>query len=108
MAFGYDPYNATAFVERWSKEHTAFGVEKVIQGRKTETVPLGELKNLAHDRLLWFDEELMSFCMGNAITVEDVNGNRMLLKRRYDEKIDNVAAVMDAFVAYKLNKEMFE
>lgn len=108
MAFGYDPYNATAFVERWSKEHTAFGVEKVIQGRKTETVPLGELKNLAHDRLLWFDESLMSFCMGNAITVEDVNGNRMLLKRRYDEKIDNVAAVMDAFVAYKLNKEMFE
>ena len=108
MAFGYDPYNATAFVDRWSKEHTAFGVEKVIQGRKTETVPLGELKNLAHDRLLWFDESLMSFCMGNAITVEDVNGNRMLLKRRYDEKIDNVAAVMDAFVAYKLNKEMFE
>lgn len=108
LAFGYDPYNAQAFVERWCREHTAFGVEKVIQGARTESVPLGELKNLAHDKLLWFDEELMSFAMGNAIVIEDTNGNRKLLKRRYDEKIDNVSALMDAFVAFKLHKEMFE
>ena len=108
LAFGYDPYNATAFVERWCREHTSFGVEKVIQGSRTESVPLGELKNLAHDKLLWFDEELMSFSMGNAITIEDTNGNRKLLKRRYDEKIDNVSALMDAFVAYKIHKELFE
>lgn len=108
LAFGYDPYNAQAFVERWCREHTAFGVEKVIQGARTESVPLGELKNLAHDKLLWFDEELMSFSMGNAITIEDTNGNRKLLKRRYDEKIDNVSALMDAFVAYKIHKELFE
>lgn len=108
LAFGYDPYNATAFVDRWCREHTSFGVEKVIQGSRTESVPLGELKNLAHDKLLWFDEELMSFSMGNAITIEDTNGNCKLLKRRYDEKIDNVSALMDAFVAFKLHKEMFE
>ena len=108
LAFGYDPYNAQAFVDRWSREHTSFGVEKVIQGARTESVPLGELKNLAHDKLLWFDEELMSFSMGNAITIEDTNGNRKLLKRRYDEKIDNVSALMDAFVAYKIHKELFE
>ena len=108
LSFGYDPYNAQAFVDRWCREHTSFGVEKVIQGSRTESVPLGELKNLAHDKLLWFDEELMSFSMGNAITIEDTNGNRKLLKRRYDEKIDNVSALMDAFVAYKIHKELFE
>ncbi len=108
ISLGYDPYNAQAFVTRWERERTPFGVEKVRQGSQTESVPLGELKNLAHDKLLWFDEELMSFCMGNAITIEDTNGNRKLLKRRYDEKIDNVSALMDAFVAYKLNKENFE
>lgn len=108
LCFGYDPYNAQAFVERWEREHTAFGVTKVRQGSQTESVPLGELKNLAHDKLLWFDEQLMSFSMGNAITIEDTNGNRKLLKRRYEEKIDNVSALMDAFVAYKINKEMFE
>lgn len=108
ITFGYDPYNAQAFVDRWCKEHTGYGVEKVRQGSQTESVPLGELKNLAHDKLLWFDEELMSFSMENAITIEDTNGNRKLLKRRYDEKIDNVSALMDAFVAYKIHKEMFE
>ena len=108
LCFGYDPYNAIAFVDRWCREHTSFGVEKVIQGVKTESVPLGELKNLAHDKLLWFDEELMSFSMGNAITIEDTNGNRKLLKKRYEEKIDNVSALMDAFVAYKIHKELFE
>ena len=108
LAFGYDPYNAQAFVDRWCREHTSFGVEKVIQGARTESVPLGELKNLAHDKLLWFDEELMSFSMGNAITIEDTNGNRKLVKRRYDEKIDNVSALMDAFVAFKIHKELFE
>ena len=108
LAFGYDPYNAQAFVDRWCREHTSFGVEKVIQGARTESVPLGELKNLAHDKLLWFDEELMSFSMGNAITMEDTNGNRKLVKRRYDEKIDNVSALMDAFVAFKIHKELFE
>lgn len=107
-AFGYDPYNAKAFVERWERENSPYGVEKVIQGVKTESVPLGELKHLAEERMLLFDEELMSFCMGNCITIEDTNGNRKLLKKRSDQKIDNVAAMMDAFVAYKLHKEMFE
>lgn len=106
--FGYDPYNALAFVERWERENGAFGIVKVIQGAKTESVPLGELKKLASERMLEFDEELMSFTMGNSIVMEDTNGNRKLLKRRYDEKIDNVSAMMDAFVAYKLNKDVFE
>ena len=106
--FGFDPYNAQAFVERWQQENGPFGLEKVIQGAKTESVPLGELKKLASDRLLIFDESIMTFCMGNCITIEDTNGNRKLLKRRREEKIDNVAAMMDAFVAYKLNKDAFE
>ncbi len=106
--FGYDPYNALAFVERWERENGSFGIVKVIQGAKTESVPLGELKKLASERMLEFDEELMSFTMGNSIVMEDTNGNRKLLKRRYDEKIDNVSAMMDAFVAYKLNKDAFE
>jgi len=105
---GFDPYNAKEFVTRWEAENGPFGIEKVIQGAKTESVPLGELKNLSEERLLIFDQELMSFGMGNAITIEDTNGNRKLLKRRQDEKIDNVAALMDAWVAYKLNKEAFE
>lgn len=106
--FGYDPYNAKDFVERWVGENGAFGVEKVIQGAKTESVPLGELKKLAEERMLLFDEELMTFCMGNCITLEDTNGNRKLWKKRYDHKIDSVAAMMDAFVAYKLNRDAFE
>ena len=106
--FGYDPYNAKAFVERWETENGPFGIEKVIQGARTESVPLGELKNLASERMLLFDEELMKFAMGNCTTLEDTNGNRKLLKKRYDEKIDNVSAMMDAFVAYKNNKEAFE
>ena len=106
--FGYDPYNATAFVERWSKEYSEFGVEKVPQGARTESVPLGELKKLAHDRLLLFDEEIMTFAMGNSIVLVDTNNNKKLYKRRNEAKIDNVAAMMDAFVAYKLNKEAFE
>jgi len=106
--FGFDPYNARDFVERWAKENGPFGVEKVIQGAKTESVPLGELKNLSEERMLLFDEELMCFTMGNCIVQEDTNGNRKLLKKRYDAKIDAVAAMMDAFVAYKLNKEAFE
>ncbi len=106
--FGFDPYNAKEFVARWEGENGPFGIEKVIQGARTESVPLGELKHLAGERLLLFDQGLMSFAMGNAITLEDTNGNRKLLKKRYDEKIDNVAALMDAFVAYKLNKEAFE
>lgn len=106
--FGYDPYNAKSFVERWERENGPFGIEKVIQGKKTESVPLGELKHLAEEGLLVFDQELMKFCMGNCITIEDTNGNRMILKARYDRKIDSVAAMMDAFVAYKLNKESFE
>jgi phage terminase large subunit-like protein len=105
---GFDPYNAKEFVARWEAENGPFGIEKVIQGAKTESVPLGELKHLSGERLLIFDETLMSFAMGNAITLEDTNGNRKLLKRRQDEKIDNVSALMDAFVAYKLNKEAFE
>lgn len=106
--FGYDPYNATEFSERWSKENGSFGSIKVIQGSKTESVPLGELKDLAEDRLLLFDEKLMSFAMGNAIVLEDTNGNRKLHKKRYDEKIDNVSAMMDAYVAYKAFKGEFE
>lgn len=107
-SFGYDPFNAKEFVERWSNENTPFGVVKVKQGAKTESVPLGELKKLSEARLLLFDEELMSFAMGNCITLEDTNGNRKLLKRRYDQKIDTVAATMDAYVAYKLNLDAFE
>ena len=106
--FGYDPYNARDFVERWERENGPFGIEKVIQGARTESVPLGELKKLSEERLLLFDEELMSFAMGNCITIEDTNGNRKLLKKRYDQKIDAVAAMMDAYVAYKLNREAFE
>lgn len=106
--FGYDPYNAKAFVERWEVENGPFGIEKVIQGSRTESVPLGELKKLAHERLLIFDEDLMSFTMGNCITLEDTNGNRKLYKRKNEQKIDAVAALMDAFVAYKNNKEAFE
>lgn len=107
-AFGYDPYNAKAFVDRWETENGPYGMEIVRQGVKTETVPLGELKKLAEDRRLLFDEQIMSFTMGNAITLEDTNGNRKLLKKRYDQKIDNVSAMMDAFVAYKNNREAFE
>lgn len=106
--FGFDPYNAKSFVERWERENGPFGIEKVIQGAKTESVPLGELKKLAGERMLLFDEKLMSYTMGNCITLEDTNGNRKLLKKRYDQKIDNVSAMMDAFVAFKLNKEAFE
>lgn len=107
-AFGYDPYNAKEFVERWMTENSSYGVEKVIQGAKTESVPLGELKTLAEERMLRFDEELMTFAMGNAVVLEDTNGNRKLLKNRYDEKIDNVSAMMDAYVAYKRNPDNFE
>ena len=107
-SFGFDPYNATEFVEWWTQDNGPFGVEKVIQGARTESVPLGELKKLAADRLLLFDESLMTFAMGNCITLEDTNGNRKLLKKRYDQKIDAVAAMMDAWVAYKLNKDNFE
>ena len=106
--FGYDPYNAKDFVERWISENGTFGVEKVIQGSRTESVPLGELKKLSEERMLFFDEGIMSFAMGNCITLEDTNGNRKLLKKRYDQKIDNVAAMMDAYIAYKLNREAFE
>lgn len=105
---GYDPYNAKEFVQRWEMENGPYGIEKVIQGARTESVPLGELKKLSESRLLFFDQTLMMFAMGNCITLEDTNGNRKLLKRRYDEKIDNVAAMMDAFVAYKLHKDAFE
>lgn len=106
--FGYDPYNAKEFVARWEAENGPFGIEKVIQGAKTESVPLGELKKLSEERMLLFDEELMTFAMGNCITLEDTNGNRKLLKKRYEQKIDAVAAMMDAYVAYKLNREAFE
>ena len=105
---GYDPYNARQFIERWELENGPFGIEKVIQGMKTETVPLGELKKLAEDRVLYFDEELMTFTMGNSIVVKDLNGNRKLLKSRYSEKIDSVSAMMDAYVAYKLHLDMFD
>ena len=107
-SFGFDPYNAKEFVERWTQENGPYGVEKVIQGAKTESVPLGELKKLAEERMLLFDEEIMVFTMGNCITVEDTNGNRKLLKMHNDQKIDNVAAMMDAYVAYKLNSEEFD
>ena len=106
--FGFDPYNAREFVERWERENGPFGIEKVIQGSKTESVPLGELKILAEDRKLLFDEDLVSFAMGNCIALEDTNGNRKLFKKRYDQKIDAVAAMMDAYIAYKLNVEAFE
>lgn len=106
--FGYDPYNAKEFVERWGTENGLFGIEKVIQGARTESVPLGELKKLAEERILYFDEELMKFAMGNCIIIEDTNGNRKLSKKRYDQKIDAVAAMMDAYVAYKLNIDAFE
>lgn len=105
---GYDPYNAKEFVTRWEAENGAFGIEKVIQGAKTESVPLGELKILAEQRALIFDQDLMAFAMGNAVTLEDTNGNRKLLKKRAEEKIDNVSAMMDAYIAYKANKEAFE
>ena len=107
-SFGYDPYNAKEFVERWANENGPFGIEKVIQGAKTESVPLGELKKLAEERMLIFDEELMTFTMGNCITIEDTNGNRKLYKQRYEQKIDAVAAMMDAYVAYKINREAFD
>lgn len=107
-SFGFDPYNAKDFVLRWESENGSFGIEKVIQGAKTESVPLGELKKLAEERMLLFDEKLMTFTMGNCITIEDTNGNRKLLKKRYEEKIDSVSAMMDAYVAYKLNKDAFE
>ena len=106
--FGYDPYNAKDFVEKWISENSEFGVEKVIQGAKTESVPLGELKKLAANRNLLFDESIMEFAMGNCIALEDTNGNRKLLKMRYEAKIDPVAAMMDAFVAWKDNQEAFE
>ena len=106
--FGFDPYNAKEFVARWESENGPFGIEKVIQGAKTESVPLGELKKLSEERMLIFDQDLMTFAMGNCITLEDTNGNRKLMKKRYDQKIDAVAAMMDAYVAYKLNKEAFE
>ena len=107
-SFGFDPYNAKDFVDRWESENGPFGVVKVIQGARTESVPLGELKILAEQRMLLFDEQLMKFAMGNCITVEDTNGNRKLLKMRHDAKIDNVAAMMDAYVAFKLNVDIFE
>lgn len=106
--FGYDPYNAREFVERWERENGPYGVEKVIQGAKTESVPLGELKKLAEERLLMFDESLMCFAMGNCVALEDTNGNRKLYKKRHEQKIDAVAAMMDAYIAYKLNKDAFE
>lgn len=108
VCFGYDPYNANKFAERWCQEHGQYGVEMVRQGSRTESVPLGELKKYAEDRMLIFDEQLMTFAMGNSITIEDNNGNRKLLKKRYEEKIDNVSALMDAYVVYKDFKEAFE
>ena len=106
--FGFDPYNAREFVERWQTENGVFGIEKVIQGAKTESVPLGELKKLAEERMLLFDEDLMTFAMGNCVTLEDTNGNRKLYKKRYEQKIDAVAAMLDAYIAYKANKDAFE
>lgn len=105
---GYDPYNAKEFVERWSSENGPYGIEKVIQGAKTESVPLGELKKLSEERMLIFDEDLMTFAMGNCITIEDTNGNRKLMKKRSEQKIDAVAAMMDAYIAYRHNPEAFE
>lgn len=107
-SLGYDPYNAKEFIERWAQENGSFGIEKVPQGARTETVPLGEIKKLSEKRMLIFDESLMSFCMGHCITLEDTNGNRKLYKKRYEDKIDNVSALMDALVAYKVNKDAFE
>ena len=106
--FGFDPYNAKEFVARWERENGPYGIEKVIQGAKTESVPLGELKKISEERNLLFDESIMSFAMGNCITLEDTNGNRKLFKKRNDAKIDPVAAMMDAYVAYKANKDAFE
>ena len=108
LTIGYDPYNAEEFINKWAAENGPFGIEKVIQGAKTESVPLGELKQLSEERLLLFDEIMMSFTLGNCITLEDTNGNRKLFKMRRDQKIDAVAAMMDAYIAYKRNKEMFE
>jgi phage terminase large subunit-like protein len=105
---GFDPYNAQEFIARWEKENGPYAIEKVIQGSKTESVPLGELKKLSEERLLIFDQELFSFTMGNAVTEEDTNGNRKLLKKHRDEKIDAVSALLNAYVAYKLNKDEFE
>lgn len=107
-SFGFDPYNAREFVERWQTENGPYGIEKVIQGAKTESVPLGEIKKLSGERLLLFDQEIMSYCMGNCIALTDTNGNRKLLKRRHEDKIDSVAAMLDAYVAYKLHKDDFE
>ena len=107
-SFGFDPYNAREFVQRWETENGPYGIEKVVQGAKTESVPLGELKTLAEERMLQFDQSLMSFTMGNAITIVDTNGNRKLYKNRADKKIDSVAAMMDAYVAYKLHKDAFD
>ena len=104
----FDPYGAKEFVERWEAENGPFGIEKVIQGARTESIPLGELKHLSEERSLIFDQELMMFAMGNAVTLEDTNGNRKLQKKRKEEKIDNVAALMDAYVAYKANRDAFE
>lgn len=108
VTFGFDPYNAREFVERWERENGPYGIEKVIQGAKTETVPLGEIKKLSEERMLLFDQELMSFTMGNAIALEDTNGNRKLFKKRRDEKIDNVSALLDAYIAFKLHSDDFE
>ena len=107
-SFGYDPYNAKEFVSRWVTENGELGVEKVIQGARTESVPLTELKKLASERMIIFDQELMTYTMGNSVVIEDTNGNKKLLKKSYDAKIDAVAAMMDAFVSYKLNKDWFE
>ena len=107
-SFGFDPYNAKEFVTRWEQENGPYAIEKVIQGAKTESVPLGELKTLSEERMLIFDQDLMTFTMGNCITMEDTNGNRKLLKKRHEQKIDSVSALMDAYIAYKLNKEAFE
>lgn len=108
LTFGFDPYNAREFVERWERENGPYGIEKVQQGAKTETVPLGEIKKLSEERMLIFDQELMSFTMGNAIALEDTNGNRKLFKKRRDEKIDNVSALLDAYVAFKRHSDDFE
>jgi phage terminase large subunit-like protein len=107
-AFGYDPYNAKEFIERYAAENGPYGIEKVIQGARTESVPLGEIKKLSEESMLLFDEKLMTFAMGNCITIEDTNGNRKLYKKRNEQKIDNVAALMDAYIAWKANKGEFE
>ena len=107
-AVGYDPYNAQTFIERWERENGSYGIEKVPQGARTESVPLGEIKKLMGQRMMIFDESIMTFTMGNCITLEDTNGNRKLYKKRYDQKIDSVAAMMDGYVAYKLNRDAFE